>query len=53
MTLALPEPVAIEKDGERFIVTGHVTGNFPGSPIDLRYVFTLRDGAIVRLEIAP
>lgn len=47
------EPIAIEQAGDRAIVTAHLVGNFPGSPIDLRYAFTLADGAIVRLEIVP
>lgn len=29
-----------------------VSGDFPGSPIDLRYVFTLTGGKIERLEIS-
>ncbi|PZU56455.1 MAG: polyketide cyclase [Sphingobium sp.] len=45
------EPVAIEADGDAQIVTAHLTGDFPGSPIDLRYAFTLADGEIARLEI--
>jgi hypothetical protein len=36
----------------RIIVTGRVSGTFPGSPVELSYAFTLRDGKIVRLEIA-
>jgi Uncharacterized conserved protein len=32
-------------------VTGHVSGNFPGSPIDLRYAFILDGQRIARLEI--
>ena len=32
-------------------VTGRVSGNFPGSPIDLRFIFTLNQGKITRLEI--
>ena len=39
-----------EKDG-RFIVTNRLTGNFPGSPIELEFVFTLKDDKIVSLEI--
>ena len=34
------------------ILTGRVSGDFPGSPIDLRYVFTLTGGKIERLEIS-
>jgi hypothetical protein len=36
----------------RTIVTGRVTGNFPGSPVELSYAFTLEGGKIARLEIA-
>src|SRR6202166_651029 len=32
-------------------VTGLVSGNFPGSPVELRYIFTLDQGKITRLEI--
>ena len=31
--------------------TVRVSGTFPGSPIDITYRFTLKDGKIVRLEI--
>lgn len=47
------EPVAIEDQGDGVIVTAHLTGNFPGSPVDLRYAFTLSGDAIARLEIVP
>ena len=47
------EPVAIEERAGTTVVTAHLTGTFPGSPIDLRYTFTLVGGAIARLEIAP
>lgn len=47
------EPIGMVREGERFIVTAHVTGNFPGSPVDLRYDFTLNGDAITRLQIAP
>ncbi len=47
------EPFAIDGRGETTVVTAHLTGNFPGSPVDLRYAFVLADGAIARLEIAP
>jgi len=33
------------------LVTARVSGTFPGSPIELRYAFTLRGGQIVRQEI--
>jgi hypothetical protein len=44
-------PTSITVEGSEQIVIAHVTGNFPGSPVDLRYAFTLADGAITRLEI--
>src|SRR6266850_1519915 len=45
------DPLSVsEKDG-RFIVTNRLTGNFPGSPIELEFVFTLKDDKIVSLEI--
>ena len=47
------EPVAIENHDGRIVVTAHVTGNFPGSRVDLRYAFTLAGNEIARLEIVP
>jgi len=34
-------------------VTSHLVGDFPGSPMNLRYRFTLERGKIASLEIAP
>lgn len=36
-----------------YIVSNHLSGNFPGGEADLRYRFQLRDGLIQRVEIAP
>jgi hypothetical protein len=47
------EPVRLEREGDTCIVTGRVTGNFPGSPVDLRYSFALERGKIASLEITP
>jgi hypothetical protein len=45
------DPLSLsEKDG-RFIVTNRLTGNFPGSPIELEFVFTLDRDKIVSLDI--
>ena len=45
------DPLRIaERDG-KFIVTNRLTGNFPGSPIELDFVFTLAGDKIVSLEI--
>ncbi len=46
------EPLQLDTAGDRHVVTGRLTGNFPGSPIDLRYTFVLDGTAIARLEIA-
>lgn len=45
------EPFAVAKDNGRVIVTGHVSGDFPGSPVDLRYAFTTEGDLIAGLEI--
>jgi ketosteroid isomerase-like protein len=45
------EPLAsVRKDGKT-IVTNRLTGNFPGSPIELEIVFTLAGEKIASLEI--
>ena len=45
------EPLAsVQKDG-KIIVTNRLTGNFPGSPIELEFVFTLHGNKIASLEI--
>jgi hypothetical protein len=45
------EPFAIEQGEGRATVTSRVTGNFPGSPVDLRYSFVLEADKIASLEI--
>ncbi|RST85331.1 nuclear transport factor 2 family protein [Aquibium carbonis] len=47
------EPFAIARDPGRTVVTSHVVGDFPGSPIDLRYLFVLDGDRIAELEIVP
>jgi hypothetical protein len=49
----ITQPFALEKEDHQYIVTSRVTGEFPGSPIDLRYTFTLERGKIASLEIKP
>ncbi|TXD44896.1 nuclear transport factor 2 family protein [Xanthomonas campestris] len=46
-------PHTLERHAQRYIVTSQVSGNFPGSPLDLRYTFALERGKIASLEIAP
>lgn len=49
----ITEPFALEKKDRKYIVTSRVTGDFPGSPVDLQFIFTLRRGKIASLEITP
>ncbi len=44
-------PFSVEHKNDRTIVTSRLTGNFPGSPVDLRYAFRLERGKIALLEI--
>lgn len=44
-------PVSAEPDGERVLVVGRVEGDFPGSPVMLRYQFDLEGDRISALEI--
>lgn len=46
-------PIHMINAKEKIIVTAKVAGNFPGSPIELRFAFTLRGDGITRLDIAP
>src|SRR5262245_20054404 len=45
------EPFVCEEKDGRIVVTSHLVGNFPGSPIDLRYFFKLEGEKIAWLEI--
>ena len=45
------EPFALQQSDGHQVVTSRVEGNFPGSPVDLRYRFRLERGLIASLEI--
>ena len=49
------KPVAdvtdLAKVGEQTVATARVSGNFPGSPAQIRYRFTLKKGKIAALVI--
>lgn len=47
------EPFSIAREGDRIVVTSRLVGDFPGSPVDLRYFFVLRGEKIAGLEIMP
>jgi hypothetical protein len=44
-------PFGVEQTDGKTIVMARVSGTFPGSPIDLRYQFTIADGKIAKLAI--
>jgi hypothetical protein len=50
---ATSEPLSAETDGARTVVLTRVVGEFSGSPVVLRFNFTLAGALISRLEIAP
>ena len=49
----ISEPFASEERDGKTIVTSRLAGNFPGSPVNLRYLFKLEGEQIAGLEIIP
>ena len=47
------EPLACEPRDGTDVVTSRLTGNFPGSPVNLRFFFVLEGDQIASLEILP
>jgi hypothetical protein len=47
----LAEPFLMTTENGKTQVIGHVSGDFPGSPVDLRYFFVLKGDKIAELEI--
>lgn len=47
----LVEPFFITTENGKTQVTGHVSGDFRGSPVDLRYFFVVKGDKIAELEI--
>ncbi len=47
------EPFALTEEDGRIVVTSHLVGDFPGSPVDLRYFFVMEEDHIAQLEIVP
>jgi hypothetical protein len=45
------EPLFVSAPGGKVIVRGEISGQFPGSPIRLDYVFEIESGRITALEI--
>jgi hypothetical protein len=47
------EALEAAESGGKTIVKCKVSGTFPGSPVELKYAFTLAGEKIARLEIVP
>ncbi|MCI0457800.1 MAG: nuclear transport factor 2 family protein [Gemmataceae bacterium] len=47
------EPFACEQQDGKVVVTCRLTGNFPGSPVNLRFFFGLEGDKIASLEVIP
>jgi hypothetical protein len=47
----LIEPLDVKVSGETVKLHALLTGDFPGSPVELDYTFTLANGKITSLEI--
>ncbi len=47
----ITEPLALKQEEGAQVVTRRVTGNFPGSPVNLHHRFRLESGLIAALEI--
>ena len=45
------EPLALSQDGKVVTMRVRLTGTFPGSPVELNYMFVLKNSEIVSLEI--
>ncbi len=45
------EALTVEEAADHTVVTAHLIGDFPGSPVDLRYRFKLAGPEIIALEI--
>jgi hypothetical protein len=46
-------PLSAETSGDITAVSAKVSGNFPGSPVQLQFRFTVEGDLLARLEIAP
>lgn len=46
-------PLTCEQKDDNVVVTCRLTGNFPGSPVDLRFFFGLMGEKIASLEVVP
>lgn len=47
---AIATPISVDVIGNETVVTAHTVGNFPGSPLNLRFHFTLNGDKIAALR---
>jgi hypothetical protein len=47
------EPLTCAQNNGKVVVTCRLTGNFPGSPVDLRFFFGLEGDKVASLEVIP
>jgi hypothetical protein len=47
------EPLALDQEDRKAVVTSRLTGNFPGSPVNVRFFFEVEREKIKSLEIIP
>lgn len=47
------QPLTIERQDDQTVVACRLEGNFPGSPVNLRFFFRLTGDKIQNLEIIP
>jgi hypothetical protein len=47
------QPLAVEQQHDQTVVTCRLEGNFPGSPVNLRFFFRLAGDKIQTLEVIP
>jgi len=45
------EVLSVETRGDEIVTTSRISGDFPGSPAELHFAFTLRNGQIAKLNI--
>lgn len=47
------DPLTCDQQNGKVVVTCRIAGNFPGSPVDLRFFFQLEGDKIASLEVIP
>lgn len=47
------EVTALQPNGNQTVAVARVSGNFPGSPVQLRYTFNLQDNKVAALGVGP